>query len=66
MLDNHYSRAAHLIADKLEIESSVTVDVSTTEQDSHIFRVMLYLNRYFGKYWIKYLNNGMAIIQKQG
>lgn len=66
MLDNRYSRAAHFIALELKTEISVTVDVSTPEQDSHIFRVMMYLNHYFGKYWITYIGNGTAIIRKQG
>lgn len=66
MLNNRHSRAAATIAAKLENDSSVTVDVSTNEQDSHIFRAMLYLNHYFGKYWIEYSDNGTAIIRKQG
>ena len=65
MLDNRYSRAAHFIAFELETETSVTVDVSTPAQDSHIFRVMMYLNHYFGRYWIQYTGNGYAIIRKQ-
>ncbi len=65
MLNNRHSRAARAIAAKLENETSVIVDVSTTEKDSYIFRVMMYLNHYFGKYWIKYSNDGTAIIQKQ-
>jgi hypothetical protein len=66
MLDNRYSRAAHVIAFELKTEISVTVDVSTPEQDAYIFRIMAYLNRYFGKYWIVYPGNGLAIIRKQG
>ena len=66
MLDNRYSRAAHSIAAELETETCVVVDVSTTEKDSHIFRVMLYLNRYFGKYWIEYPGSGFAFIRKRG
>ena len=66
MLDNRYSRAAHGIAFELKTEISVTVDVSTPEKDSYIFRTMMYLNRYFGKYWITYIGNGTAIIRKQG
>lgn len=65
MLNNRHSRAARAIAAKFENENSIIVDVSTNEQDSHIFRVMMYLNHYFGKYWIEYLNNGTAIIRKQ-
>ena len=66
MLDNRHSRAAHFIAFELQTEDSVTVDVSTPTQDSHIFRVMAYLNHYFGKYWIAYMGDGTAIIRKQG
>lgn len=66
MLDNRYSRAAHNIAFELKTEISITVDVSTPEKDSHIFRTMMYLNHYFGKYWIAYIGNGTAIIRKQG
>lgn len=68
MLDNRYARAAHMIALQLETESCVTVDVSTPKQDSHIFRVMNYLNHYFGKYWIEYSypENKTAKIRKQG
>jgi hypothetical protein len=66
MLNNRYSRAAHSIAAELNSEPMVVVDVSTQEQDNHIFRVMMYLCHYFGKYWIEYQNNGTAIIRKQG
>ena len=66
MLNNRYSRAANTIAAELETKTMISVDVSTTEKDSHIFRVMLYLNHYFGKYWIEYPGNGTAIIRKQG
>ena len=66
MLDNRYSRAARNIFNELETERSVTVDVSTHEKDSFIFRVMLYLTHYFGKYWIEYYKNGLATIRKQG
>ena len=66
MLDNRYSRAARAIAAKFETETAVTVDVSTSEKDSHIFRTMMYLTHYFGKYWIEYLKDGTAIIRKQG
>lgn len=65
MLDNSYSRAARNIFHELEIEKSVTVDVSTNEKDSFIFWVMIYLTRYFGKYWIEYYKNGLATIRKQ-
>lgn len=65
MLNNRHSRTASIIAAELENEISVTVDVSTDAQDSHIFRVMMYLNHYFGKYWIMYVGNGTAIIRKQ-
>ena len=66
MLNNRHSRAARAIAAKLENENSVIVDVSTPELDSHIFRVMMYLNHYFGKYWILCPGDGTAIIRKQG
>ena len=66
MLDNRHSRTAHFIAFELKTETSVIVDVSTPEQDSHIFRVMMYLNHYFGKYWIEYPGGDTAIIRKQG
>lgn len=66
MLDNRYSRTAAIIAAELKNEISITVDVSTETQDSHIFRVMNYLNHYFGKYWIMYIGDGTAIIRKQG
>lgn len=66
MLNNRHSRAATAIAAELETKTSVTVDVSTTENDSHIFRVMMYLNHYFGKYWIEYSGDNTAIIRKQG
>lgn len=65
MLNNRYSRAAAAIATEFETKNSVIVDVSTPEADSHIFRVMMYLCHYFGKYWIEYLNNDTAIIRKQ-
>ena len=65
MLNNRHSRAAAAIATELETKNSVIVDVSTLEADSHIFRVMMYLCRYFGKYWIEYPGNGTAIIRKQ-
>lgn len=66
MLDNRYSRAAKFISVELETENCVVVDVSTPEQDSHIFRVMMYLNHYFGKYWIECPGDGTGIIRKQG
>lgn len=66
MLNNRHSRAASVIAAVLETETSVIVDVSTAEKDSHIFRVMMYLNHYFGKYWIEYPGSDIAIIRKQG
>jgi hypothetical protein len=65
MLNNRHSRTAAAIAAKFENETSVIVDVSTLEADSHIFRVMAYLCRYFGKYWIEYPGDGTAIIRKQ-
>ena len=65
MLDNHYSRAAREIAAKFETETSVVVDVSTPEKDSLIFRVMMYLTHYFGKYYITYNTDNTAIIRKQ-
>lgn len=65
MLNNRHSRAAAAIATELETKNSVTVDVSTPEADSHIFRVMAYLNHYYGKYWIKYQEDGTGIIMKQ-
>ena len=65
MLNNHHSRTAAIIAAELENETAIIVDVSTFEQDSHIFRVMAYLCHYFGRYWIEYLNDGTAIIRKQ-
>ena len=66
MLNNRHSRTASIIAAAFENETSIIVDVSTNEKDSHIFRVMMYLNHYFGKYWIEYLKDGTAIIRKQG
>jgi len=66
MLNNRYSRAASSIATALETDTYFVADVSTQENDAFIFRVMLYLNRYFGKYSIQYMNNGDALIQKQG
>lgn len=66
MLNNRHSRTARAIATALETEMSVIVDVSTNEQDSHIFRVMMYLNHYFGKYWIECPGDGTGIIRKQG
>ena len=66
MLDNRYSRAAREIARQFETETAIFVDVSTTEADSYIFRVMMYLTHYFGKYWIEYPGNGTAIVRKQG
>jgi len=66
MLNNRHSRTAALIAAELENETAIIVDVSTDEKDSHIFRVMLYLCHYFGKYWIEYPGDGTAIIRKQG
>lgn len=66
MLDNRYSRAARAIAAKLETEDKTIVDVSTPVSDSLIFRTMMYLNHYFGRYSIMYLDDGTAIIRKQG
>lgn len=66
MLDNRHSRTASLIAAALENATSVIVDVSTDVKDSHIFRVMAYLDNYFGKYDIMYMDDGTAIIRKQG
>jgi len=66
MLDNRHSRAARAIAAELETKPCVVVDVSTPVTDAHIFRVMMYLNHYFGKYWIEYVDCGTAIIRKQG
>jgi hypothetical protein len=66
MLNNRHSRAAQAIATELETKKCVVVDVSTPVQDSHIFRAMMYLNHYFGKYWIEYIDDGMAVIRKQG
>lgn len=66
MLNNRHSRTARAVAAALETEMSVIVDVSTNEKDSHIFRVMMYLCHYFGKYWIEYPGDGTAIIRKQG
>lgn len=66
MLNNRYSRTAESIAAVLKNNSSVIVDVSTEEKDICIFRVMVYLNHYFGKYWIEYPGNGTAIIRQQG
>ena len=65
MLNNRHSRAAAAIATEFETKNSVIVDVSTPEADSHIFRVMIYLCHYFGKYWIEYPGDGTAIIRKQ-
>jgi hypothetical protein len=65
MLNNRHSRAAAAIATELETKNSVVVNVSTPEADSHIFRVMAYLNHYYGKYWIKYSEDGTGIIMKQ-
>lgn len=66
MMNNRDSRTARALAAKFENEKAITVDVSTREKDSHIFRAMLYLNHYFGKYSIEYPGNGTAIIRKQG
>lgn len=66
MLNNRYSNTARNIATILENNTSVVVDVTTTEADNYIFRVMNYLYRYFGKYWIEYMGDGTAIIRKQG
>lgn len=66
MMNNRYSQAARAIATKFKTETAIVVDVSTPVKDSYIFHVMMYLNRYFGKYWIKYFDDGTAIIQKQG
>lgn len=66
MLNNRHARTAQIIAASLENNSSVIVDVSTPESDAHIFRVMMYLNHYFGKYWIECKNDGIATIRKQG
>ena len=63
--ENRHIRAARAIAATLEIEPYVIVDVSTTEQDSHIFTVTMHLIR-FGSYCIEYLNNGTAKIWKWG
>ena len=66
MINNRYSRAARAFAAKLETETAIYVNVSTPAADSYIFRVMQYLCHYFGKYWIEYTANNMAIIRKQG
>lgn len=66
MMNNQHSRAARALAAQFENETAVVVDVSTPDKDSHIFKVMLYLCRYFGKYSIEYPGNGTAIIRKQG
>ena len=66
MLDNRYTRTARTIAAKLETENKTIVDVSTPVSDSLIFHTMMYLNHYFGRYSIMYLNDGTAIIRKQG
>lgn len=65
MLNNRHSRAAAAIATEFETKNAVIVDVSTSEADSHIFRVIAYLCHYFGKYWIEYPGDGTAIIHKQ-
>lgn len=60
------ARAARFIAQRLENENEVHLTIPTEYADSRIWRIMCYLNKFCGKYWIEYPNNNTAIVRKQG
>lgn len=64
--DSRIARTARFLAAKLEIENEIHLTVPTYYADSRIFRIMQYMTRYCGKYWIEYPGNNTAIIRKQG
>ncbi len=64
--EGRIARTAKFIAARLETENEVRLTVPTWYADSRIFRIMQYMTRYCGKYWIEYPGNDIAIIRKQG
>lgn len=63
--ESRIASAAQFIATRLESESEVRLSIPTDYADSRIFRIMIYMNRYCGKYWIEYIGHYTAIIRKQ-
>lgn len=63
--ESRIARAARFIATRLESESEVRLSIPTDYADSRIFRIMCYMTRYCGKYWIEYIGHHTAIIRKQ-
>ena len=63
--EGRIARTAKFIAHRLEYESEVRLSIPTEYADSRIFRILLYMTRYCGKYWIMYPGNKTVIIRKQ-
>lgn len=64
--ESRIARTARFIASRLENENEVYLTVRTDYADSRIFRIMMYMTHFIGKYWIEYPGNSTAIIRKQG
>jgi hypothetical protein len=64
--EGRIARTARFIAFRLESESEVRLSIPSEYADSRIFRIMTYMTRYCGKYWIEYPGDNTAIIRKQG
>lgn len=63
--ESRIARTARFIAARFENENEVILSIPSDYADSRIFRIMIYMNRYCGKYWIEYKNKTTAIIRKQ-
>jgi hypothetical protein len=63
--ENRTARTARYIAARLDSEAQVRLTVPSSYADGVIWRIMCYLNRFCGQYWIEY-NDNYAFIRKQG
>ena len=63
--EGRIARTARFLAARFENETEIHLTIPSDYADSRIFRIMLYMNRYCGKYYIAYQGKS-AIIRKQG
>lgn len=63
--EGRIASTARFIAYRLESESEVRLSIPTEYADSRILRILFYMTRYCGKYWIIYPGNKTVIIRKQ-
>lgn len=62
--ESRIARAARAIAARLENQSEVRLTINSDYADAKVFRIMHYMNRYLGKYWIEHPGGNVEIVRK--